>query len=276
MWNLLGYNVPCHSKPNSNIVSLILLFLSYSMIHPDWTKILHSTPVTSVGNGDDFLQRTTLEIHDLLNRTISKLLDRAHALTLDSKLEWALNDYAAIRTLDPTSSKGYLYAAMIYSQQGHQQTVIDICREGLGIVPSSDPAYAIMQLLAANSEASNRKRVDFITSLPMDIVSRIASSIFTKNIPAENPTQYPCLLVCRLWNERLLEAYNAHELHIINCKAFDKWYPHIERYGSIITSLTTAGCIQASYKLLEKTTFPSLTTLSVNGECCQIMFVCQL
>ncbi|KAI7873795.1 hypothetical protein K492DRAFT_200446 [Lichtheimia hyalospora FSU 10163] len=234
------------------------------MIHPDWSKIQHSIPVTSVENGDDFLQRTSFEIQDLLHRTISKLLDRAHALILDGNLEWALNDYAAIRTLDPTSSKGYLYAAMIYNQQGHQQTGIDICHEGLRIVPSSDPAYAILQLLVANSEAPNRKRVDFITLLPMDIVSRIASKIFTNGIPSENPTQYPCLQVSRIWKNRLLEAYNAHELHIINCKAFDKWYPHIERYGSIITSLTTAGCIQASYELLEKTTFPSLTMLSVN------------
>ncbi|KAJ8652273.1 hypothetical protein O0I10_012086 [Lichtheimia ornata] len=229
----------------------------------DWKKILHAMPATSTndGNDDDDIMSATFDIQDLLHHIISKLSHRMHDLISIGNFEWALNDAAAIRTLDHSCFDGYLCAAKVYHQQDHHEAAIEICNEGLQMIHPSDPVYAT--LCSMVTKLPMEARVDFISSLPMDITSRIAWMIFTKGHPTKNPKQYPCLQVSKVWNKRLLEPYNALELHVVNSNGFDKWEPHIVRYGHHMTSLTIDGCTSPSYKLLEKTKFGSLTTLSI-------------
>lgn len=248
---------------------LLTILSSHFMVQVDWNRLLYGMPLMPADNND--VMETTLEIQDLLHRTVLKLSDRAQALASSGEFESALKDSAALRVLDPTFSKGYLLAAEIYSQQGHHQAVIDICNEGLGNIPSSDPAYATLGIMADKSKALLQIRVDFIVSLPMEIVIRIASMIFTKGHPADDPIRYSCLQVSKAWNKHLLVAYNAVELHLANCKTFEKWYSHVGRYGCYLKTLTTDGCIPPSYELLDRTKFASLRTLSIRGKCCQIV-----
>lgn len=239
------------------------------MVQVDWDRLLYGMPLMPADNND--VMETTLDIQDLLHRTILQLSDRAQALASSGEFESALKDSAALRVLDPIFSKGYLLAAEIYSQQGHHQAVIDICNEGLRNIPSSDPAYATLGIMADKSKALLQIRLDFIVSLPMEIVIRIASMIFTNGHPADYPIRYSCLQVSKAWKKRLLVAYNAVELHLVDCKTFEKWYPHVERYGCYLKTLTTDGCIPPSYELLDKTKFSSLRTLSIQGKCCQMV-----
>lgn len=236
----------------------------------DWNKILHEIPVTSANhNNDDSIMRTTLEIHDSLHRTISKLSDRMHAFISIGNFEWALNDAAALRTLDPSFSDAYICAAEIYHQQGDKQAATDICNEGLRMIHSSDPAYATLQSMVIKNELPVQTPVDFISLLPMNITSRIACMLFTKGHPTKDANQYPCLTVSKAWHKRLMESYNAQELHVVNSNTFDNWDSHIRQHGYYMTSLTIDHCTWPSYQLLEKTTFASLTTLVIKGKSCQ-------
>lgn len=234
----------------------------------DWNKILHDMPATTANHGnDDSIMRTTLELHSLLHGIISKLSERMHAFISIGNFEWALNDAAALQTLDPSFPDGYICAADIYYQQGDQQAATDICNEGLRMIDSSNPAYATLQSI--KDELPWQTRVDFISLLPINITSRIACMLFTKGDPTKNANQYPCLTVSKAWHQRLLESYNARELHVVNSNTFDKWESHITRHGHYMTSLTIDQCAWPSYELLENTTFASLTTLKIKGKGCQ-------
>ncbi|CDS06485.1 hypothetical protein LRAMOSA09013 [Lichtheimia ramosa] len=136
-----------------------------------WSQLLKNPFVTAEHANDsnrilaatEILQQTARQFANVLN-------ERARLLANSAQFEAALRDAAAIRTILPESGLGYLCTGDVYCQQGRYAAAIAIFDQGLVAVPDSDPYYHHLQQHRIIAATNNKKRVDFITKLPLDIV----------------------------------------------------------------------------------------------------------
>ncbi|KAJ8657665.1 hypothetical protein O0I10_006731 [Lichtheimia ornata] len=155
------------------------------------------------------LHDSTSQLHQSLEPILSALDRRALAFTKLASFESALRDAKLIQQLSPYSALGYLCEAKIYSEQGKQHHVIDICGKGLSMADTMDTHYDTLRRLKEDAEQRQNVCIDFVTQLPCDIVVMTIIPMFTDYWCLQPFTPWPYLHVSNQWRERVIQSLDG-------------------------------------------------------------------
>ncbi|KAJ8657596.1 hypothetical protein O0I10_006660 [Lichtheimia ornata] len=147
----------------------------------------------------------TTELHEPVQSNLSALDVRANALTKLANFESALHDANAMQQLSPSSALGYIRAADIYSEQGKQRQVIDICNQALDVVDTKDMGYDTLQRAKDVAMQRQSTRIDFVSQLPVDVVITTLIPMFMDHFPLYKQCAY--LYVSREWRDRIIQCF---------------------------------------------------------------------
>ncbi|CDS06440.1 hypothetical protein LRAMOSA08968 [Lichtheimia ramosa] len=209
---------------------------------------------------------STTELLQPIQCILSALDRRSMGLTKCASYDSALRDAAVMQQLSSSSAIGYIRQAMIYSEQGKQQQVIDICNKALDIVDTNDPGYATLQQVKMDAEHQQSKCIDFISQLPIDIVSTTLTPMFMHNniIITSNPCQY--LQVSHLWRDRIIQCFGG--LHFdIGENDNGRQCSQVTQLAQHTKALTIDGYSKGTWlsDLLSNNDFSSLKKLDIKG-----------
>ncbi|KAI9492557.1 hypothetical protein BDB00DRAFT_827937 [Zychaea mexicana] len=110
----------------------------------------------------------------------------------------AVQDAQRIISLAPTWAMGYCRLGDLYAQQGKQLDAIDTYSIGLQSVSQDASLYAQLIEGKHSAELQNEKRVDFIRSLPVEVMAKIITLL-------PRDAKLVCLQVSSIWCKRTLE-----------------------------------------------------------------------
>ncbi|KAJ8657566.1 hypothetical protein O0I10_006630 [Lichtheimia ornata] len=156
---------------------------------------------------DDEIKDLTTHVQEHVEKLLSTLNARASLLLKAERRELALNDALAMMCIAPSSPLGSLCASGIETLRGQYASAIKLYGYGLKKVPRSHPQYEQLVKARAAAEDMNNKRIDFISKLPLDIVTQNIVPRLLQNettIHVENPSSY--FDVCRTWRQRMAAA----------------------------------------------------------------------
>ncbi|CDS10642.1 hypothetical protein LRAMOSA11128 [Lichtheimia ramosa] len=168
------------------------------------------TLIASTEKYKQLVHDTTTELVQPIQCILSAWDRRAMALSKCASFESALRDATVMQQLSPTSALGYIREAMIYSEQGKQRHVIDICNHALDVVDTKDPSYGILLQVKIHAQQRDDKRIDFFSELPVEIVMTTLIPMFMNKddrLDAINPCPY--LYVSNLWRDRIIQSFHG-------------------------------------------------------------------
>ncbi|CDS06456.1 hypothetical protein LRAMOSA08984 [Lichtheimia ramosa] len=209
---------------------------------------------------------STAELLQPIQCILSALDRRSMGLSKCASYNAALPDADVMQQLSPTLALGYLREAMIYSEQGKQHLVIDICNQALGIVDTNNPDYATLQQAKSDAEQQQSKCIDFVSQLPIDIVSTKLIPMFMHDnvIVTSNPCQY--LKVSHLWRDRIIQCFDG--LHFdIGENDNGRQCSQVIQLSQHTKALTIDGFSKGTWlcNLLSNNDFSSLKELEIKG-----------
>ncbi|CDH57673.1 predicted protein [Lichtheimia corymbifera JMRC:FSU:9682] len=178
------------------------------MSSPIWNHLCQPHPTlvaTFTEKHAKIVHDSTTQLHQSLDSILSTLNRRAIALTDLANFESALRDADLMQQLAPSSALGYIREATIYSDQGKQRDVIDVCSKGLSMVDTKDPGYTMLQHLKATAEQQDNKRIDFISQLPADLVTKLIPMFMDDSwLSPSQPCRY--LYVSKVWHDCIVKS----------------------------------------------------------------------
>ncbi|KAJ8657965.1 hypothetical protein O0I10_006236 [Lichtheimia ornata] len=165
---------------------------------------------------------STTQLHQGVQSILSALDQRATGLTKCANFESALHDARAMQQLSPSSALGYIREADIYSEQGQQLQVIDVCRKGLSRVDAMDTHYDALQRAKMDAEERQNTRIDFISQLPVDIVITTLVPMFMDHFPLRSDTPCSYLYVSNLWRDRITQCFDGLRFSAGDHRGYDE------------------------------------------------------
>ncbi|KAJ8658037.1 hypothetical protein O0I10_006308 [Lichtheimia ornata] len=173
------------------------------MAHPASCK--QPTLTVSSEKYAKLVYESTQQLHQSLQPVLSALNRRAIGFAKCVNYESAFRDAHLIQQLSPSTALGYLCEATIYSEQGKQYQVIDICNKGLSKVDTSDSHYATLLQAKIDAKQQQDTCVDFISQLPKDIVITTLIPMIVK----DNLMPCPYVQVADVWSDRIIECFKG-------------------------------------------------------------------
>ncbi|KAJ8658049.1 hypothetical protein O0I10_006320 [Lichtheimia ornata] len=194
--------------------------------------------------------QTSLAQHHL-QKLLLALNVRASLLVNAERLDLARNDAIAMTNLAPSSPLGYLCGGGIHSLRLNYASAIRTYDNGLKRVSRSHPQYD--RLLHARATAFEKydTRVDFISKLPLDIVTHNIIPRLLQGrrlVEIEFACQY--FYVSRTWRQRLALASGLHyEIGPVALSAVG-----FERVQDLAPFMRSLAVIQPMREILSKIT----------------------
>ncbi|KAJ8657962.1 hypothetical protein O0I10_006233 [Lichtheimia ornata] len=152
---------------------------------------------------------STTQLHQSLGPVLSALDRRGIGLTKCANFDAALRDAKLMQQLSPSSALGYIREADIYSEQGKQRQVIDICNKGLSMADTMDEHYDELKQAKMDAEQHQSKRIDFISQLPNDIVITTLIPMFMDRFPLRSDIPCSYLHVSNVWRDRVIQCFDG-------------------------------------------------------------------
>ncbi|CDS06441.1 hypothetical protein LRAMOSA08969 [Lichtheimia ramosa] len=212
----------------------------------------------------DLSSNSATKLQQSPESALSALDQRAMTLTKTASFDSALDNAKTMQQLSPTSALGYLREALIYSEQGKQRHVIDICNQALHVVNTKDVHYAALQQAKMDAEQQQAKCIDFISQLPADIVITTLIPMFITQCDALDGCQ-PCpyLYVSRVWRDRVIQSVNGLYFYIKK-ENDENTCPEVIKFAQHIKFLCISNCTQTWLcDLLRNNEFRSLEELFI-------------
>ncbi|KAI9492554.1 hypothetical protein BDB00DRAFT_788691 [Zychaea mexicana] len=148
---------------------------------------------------DRALKFASITIDCIQKDQLIKALDhRAYVLGKKARFGEAVQDAQRIISLASTWAMGYCRLGNLYAQQGKQLDAIDTYSIGLQSVSQDASLYAQLIEGKHSAELQNEKRVDFIRSLPVEVMAKIITLL-------PRDAKLVCLQVSSIWCKRTLE-----------------------------------------------------------------------
>ncbi|CDH60956.1 predicted protein [Lichtheimia corymbifera JMRC:FSU:9682] len=210
---------------------------------------------------NDIIQQSPSQMYDALH-------DRAKLLATSGQFEAALRDAVAMQKIQPTAALGYLCEGDVYCQQGRSEDAMATYSKGLEAVPASDPHYHDLQQqqqrITANT--TSNKRIDFISELPIDVVSTHIIPKFMSTLLSTGCCPY--LHVSHTWQQLILQ--HAEDLSVevdYEAPLFHKGHGQLIRFAPYVKSLDlTVSKEEHLVDLLSRAKFSSLEKLKLESE----------
>ena len=222
-------------------------------------------------NGDDPLIRTT-QILGCLDTTYASILAlQAKLLYKKVKVQEALSTILRAINYHPTDPEVYLAAGRIYSDQGKQREVIDVCERGIYSLLPSDwvQVYEMRDLAQKQLET----KVNFVSTLPVEIATYIFASIDSDEFMS---TLLNCTYVSKAWRNHLLQqcpslwGISTSSDSSKSQRPLSKISPFLTRYMQALYVYEKHN-IRHNLKILaymiDRTEFPSIKELYIGMKC---------
>ncbi|CDS06443.1 hypothetical protein LRAMOSA08971 [Lichtheimia ramosa] len=177
---------------------------------------IQPTLIASTEKYKQLVHDSTAELVQPIQCILSALDRRSMGLSKCGSYDAALRDADIMQQFSPSSAMGYLRAVNIYSEQGKQQQVIDICNKAMHMVDTKDPDYTNLQQAKVDAEQRQNIRIDFIMQLPVEVVFTALIPMLMKEntLKASKPCKY--LHVSNQWRDRILQCFGDLQFHIDN------------------------------------------------------------
>ncbi|KAJ8657599.1 hypothetical protein O0I10_006663 [Lichtheimia ornata] len=167
----------------------------------------HVAPIEDNEDHEKPAYDTTTLVHEALESALSNLDRRVLTMSNGVNLDAPFRDADMIRGSRSDLALAYVYAATIYSQQGKQRHVIDICDHGLRDVDTKDTHYAMLQRLRQDAVQRENIRIDPIKQLPYEILSTsLIRIIMEDGEPLDSSIPCPYLYVSKEWRECIIQC----------------------------------------------------------------------
>lgn len=213
------------------------------------------------GQWSKVVDDSSTQIRECVTRLTSLLHERSLALLKCAQFDNALRDADAIQELVPRSAPSYLLKGEIYAHQGFHEEALEVYEEGL------EEDKDDQQLLKgkAEAEAMGNKRVDFISKLPLELVSAYIVPLVVDGNEWHTRNPCPYLQVSSTWRDRFSRA----NLHFLFNDHGNMGYPEqaftvLHRIQSLKVLNYKPGSDLA--RLLHRGHFVSLQKMEMNGE----------
>lgn len=181
---------------------------------------------------------STTQLHQSLEPVLSALNLRAIGLSKCANYDAALHDAQLMQQLSPSSALGYIREADIYSEQGKQRQVIDICSKGMSRVDTMDTHYATLQRAKMDAEERQNTRIDFVSQLPLDIVTVTLIPFFMDRLPLLSDVPYPYVEVSKLWRGRIVQCFGGLRFSVGYHEEYDvKFLSQVVQFSQDIKEL---------------------------------------
>ncbi|CDH60994.1 predicted protein [Lichtheimia corymbifera JMRC:FSU:9682] len=206
---------------------------------------------------------STIQLHQSLQPILSALNRRAIGFTKCASFESALDDAKLIQQLSPYSALGYLCEATIYSEQGKQLQVIDVCNKGLSMADTMDTHYATLLQVKMDAKKRQDACIDFISQLPNEIIiSTLIPMIMDGNL-LDTATACPYLQVSHVWSDRIIQCFNGLRFTLNE----DNDMSQVIRFAQHTRSLHVPHCYQGTWlgDLIGGNAFSSLQQISIGN-----------
>ncbi|KAJ8658031.1 hypothetical protein O0I10_006302 [Lichtheimia ornata] len=186
---------------------------------------------------------STQQLHQSLQPDLSALNRRAIGFGKCVNYESAFRDAHLIQQLSPSSALGYLCEATIYSEQGKQLQVIDICNKGLSKVDTSDTHYATLLQAKVDAKQQQDTRIDFISQLPNDIVITILVPMIMENNVVKTFAPCPYFQVSNVWSNCIIECFKGLRFMVEE----DDDMSHVIQFAEHTKSLHVSGYFEGTW-----------------------------
>ncbi|KAJ8658001.1 hypothetical protein O0I10_006272 [Lichtheimia ornata] len=245
------------------------------MTYSFWTDLCKQ-PVLKASSQQyaELVYESTIQLHQSLEPIWSALDRRAIGLTKCANFASALRDARVMQHLSPSSALGYIREADIYSEQGRQCQVIRVCNKGLRSVDPMDTHYDDLKRAKIDAEERQDTRIDFISELPLDIVTTTLIPMIADGRPLHSFNQPPYLDVSNVWRHRIIECLGG--LHYQTGDDDEDELSDITKFARHVTLLEVVGYSNGTWldDLLRYDNFCSLKKLCIDG--CSPNYVGQL
>ncbi|KAI7874118.1 hypothetical protein K492DRAFT_222683 [Lichtheimia hyalospora FSU 10163] len=239
------------------------------MDHSIWNQLRQQpkhNPVSSKKYAQ-LVDDSTQQLHHSLESILLALDERALGLVKCANFDAALDDANVMQQISPTSALGYLRAATIYSEQGKQRHVVDICNQGLNNVDTKDPHYDSLQRTKANAKQRDNQHIDFISQLPVDIVVTKLIPLFMHDNMLDSFYPHPYMNVSKSWCDRIIQCFGGlrfitdyeEDRNVIRCSQV---IPHAQHTKALFIAWYSQGNWLSD--LLRDNDFCSLQELHIN------------
>ncbi|KAJ8657595.1 hypothetical protein O0I10_006659 [Lichtheimia ornata] len=127
----------------------------------------------------------------------------------------ALHDANIMQQTLPSSALGYIRAATIYSEQGKQLQVINVCTKGLSLADKNDAHYDTLQHAKDVAMQRQNKRIDFISQLPVEIVVTRLIPLFMDDDLLDSGIPNAYIHVSNVWRDRIHECFGGLRFMVV-------------------------------------------------------------
>ncbi|KAJ8658027.1 hypothetical protein O0I10_006298 [Lichtheimia ornata] len=235
-----------------------------------WTDLCKQpTQPVSTEKYAKLVYESTTRLHQSIQSILSTLDRRAMPLSKLANFDCALRDAKAMQQISPTSPLGYVRAATIYSEQGKQRDLIDVCNKALDTIDTKNPGYAALLPIKVDAMQQQDKRIDFISELPIDIVAATLIPMIAGDSALDSLKPCPYLHVSNAWRDYFLRCS-----HGLRFKTGDKEEEEdlekcskLVRFARHIKALHVREYSKGTWlsDLLRENDFSSLQELYVDG-----------
>lgn len=147
------------------------------------------------------IQETTIAFQHLIDKQLDMLNQRAAAYAHKAMFKQALDDCNFMMDMAPTNPVGFLRTGAIYAMQGRYAAAVQVYEQGMTSISPDSPSYAQLESEKSKAQAIlDTTRVDFIATLPLDVMQVLVPLFYTGRIPGD---QHDCLDVSKKWRERI-------------------------------------------------------------------------
>ncbi|KAJ8657656.1 hypothetical protein O0I10_006722 [Lichtheimia ornata] len=231
-----------------------------------WTDLC--SPPTLTASSEKYAQlvhNSTTQLHQGVQSILSALDQRATGLTKCVNFDAALHDAKLMQQLSPSSALGYIREASIYSEQGKQRQVIDICNKGLHMADTKDSDYATLQQAKMDAEHHENTRIDFVRDLPPEIAftTLIPMLLDDPDISVKEDNTY--FHVSTIWRDYIIRS--TDDLYVGPGAEEDPDGTQVIQQADHIKTLEFASDVRGTWlcDLLRNNNFSSLRQLGIGG-----------
>ncbi|CDH59359.1 predicted protein [Lichtheimia corymbifera JMRC:FSU:9682] len=176
----------------------------------------------------------TTEIRSTVDHLLQLYQKRSQISISHAKFQAAFRDADTMCSIDPQSPLGYLCMGDIYREQGRQKKAIEAYTTGMNTASSNHPSYSALAKSKEAATLQQAKRIDFITQLPVEVVSQFIVPVILKYQPSSMYRQWSYLGVSRAWRNRLLhpsplhyEVQEPYQTRVAHVNELDKFKDYV-------------------------------------------------